>query len=292
MKTTPARLSRGLFTAAKRSFLVISCLVLLTTNLLTLTSDIVQSALAASLASLGIPSVYSNITSSLDKRNNEIAEHKRINKKLDSDLKEASKGKHQLLAEKKTLEESIISEREHSKNLNQRIKNNEAKIANLSTKNRKLTITGKNLANKTRELASAHKQLGSAHQALKASTATTKNRVRSLGGKVTQRTLRSASLNITSIPFESVPIAGAAVIAAVTMLELHMSCDTVKDMNDIYAIMDIQPEDDPGVVNTTCLNYINQVDTLLEKAGNGMTTSEGQSVMDSILAKAGIGSGQ
>ena len=247
----------GVFRWARRSILLIGCIFFLSINVLTLTSGFVQSALSASLGFMGLSSVYSTLNSAIRTKKSKIQKQRVANTKLKTDLREASKGKTQLLDEKKRLS----GERDAQK--------------------RRADGLGKN--NQTLQKANAK-----AGKALRTQRAA----VKSIGGRVTRRTMKSAAINVGSIPFESAPWLGAGVIAVVTMYELHMTCDNIKDMNGIYAAMKIEPEDDPGLVEGTCLGYIDRVESIVETVGNTIDMKKVEGIVERILAKVGIGDEQ
>lgn len=245
---------RGVFRWVKRSILLIGCIFFFTTNLLTLTTGFVQSALSTSLGVLGLSSVYSA---------------------LDSTYKEASKGKEQLLEEKGRLSNSLDEEKVKSKELKRELGTEKSRTELLENNNQKLraantaktkTITAKTKAIKTNKAA-----------------------VKSIGGRVTRRTLRSAALNVGSIPFESAPFVGAGVVVVVTGYELHMACDSIDDMNEIYRNMGIKPDDDPGFTEKTCVGYIGQVDKLSEKVSDSFYMGRVDKIVNGLLDDLNMG---
>lgn len=54
-----------------------------------------------------------------------------------------------------------------------------------------------------------------------------------ISSKIAQRLGRNTSVNILSVPAESVPIYGVGVIAAVTAMDLNDACQTMKDLNNL-----------------------------------------------------------
>lgn len=272
----------SIFRWLRRSLLLIGCVFFFTTNLLTLTSGFVQSALSASLGMLGLSSIYSVLDSTIQrqkttirKQKTTIRKQKATNRKLNSAYKEASKGKTQLLEEKGRLSKSLDEEKAKSKEVKRKLGTEKSRTRILESGNEKLRATN---AAKTKTIAAKTRTIKANNAAVK-----------SIGGQVTRRTMKSAAINVAAIPFESVPWVGAGVIAVVTGIELHMTCDNIKDMNQIYASMGIQPEEDPGRVERTCLGYISHVDSIVETVGDTINMIEVQEKVDSILANVGIG---
>ena len=131
----------GVFRWTRRSILLIGCIFFLTINVLTLTSGFVQSALSASLGVLGLSSVYSTLNSAIRTKKSKIQKQRVMNTKLKTDLREASKGKTQLLDEKKRLSGEIEGERKKSNQLDNDLK---------KEKTNSKTITGERDAQKRR----------------------------------------------------------------------------------------------------------------------------------------------
>lgn len=262
--------------------MLIGCVFFLTTNVLTLTSGLVQSALSASLGALGITSVYSVLQSAIRAKDVKIRKQGGHIKRLKADYKEASKGKKRLISEKNRLATDLDAEKSKTKKLDSKVRRKNATIQKLAAK-------GQDLASKTQSLAKKTGSVVDSNRKLSRNIIAQKAVVRNLGGNVTRRSLKSAAINVTSIPFESIPWLGAGVVAVVTGIELHMTCDNIKDMNEIYATMGIEPEDDPGRVESTCLGYIGQVESIVESVSESIDMSKVSKWVDEILAKVGIG---
>ena len=71
------------------------------------------------------------------------------------------------------------------------------------------------------------------------------------GNKLVARTKRVAAAGVAAIPAESLPIIGISVVVAGTAYELYEACESMKDLKELYAGLDIA-EDLPGDV----LGYI------------------------------------
>ncbi len=79
-----------------------------------------------------------------------------------------------------------------------------------------------------------------------------KKAARKFGGRLVSRTKRVAAKSIAAIPAESIPFIGVAVLIADTGYELYAACETVSDLNQLYAELGLEEEVPDDVLNTTC----------------------------------------
>ena len=272
----------GIFRWARRSILLIGCVFFFATTVFTLTSALVQSALAASLGMLGISSVYSALESTVKKKSKTIRKQKVAIKKFDADLQEASKGKTQLLEKNEKLTRNLGDEKTRSGRLETDLKSEENNSKKLASDRDFQKRRANGLADDKKTLQATNAKSAKTIRSHRAA-------VRSIGGRVTRRTLRSAALNVSSIPFESAPIIGAGVVVSITAYELHMTCDSIDDMNKIYREMGIEPEEDPGFSEKTCAGYIGKLDDLIDSANKTFNMKRIKSIVDELLADINIG---
>jgi len=271
-----------MFRWARRSILLIGCIFFLTLNVLILTTGFIQSALAATLAATGISTVYSAMDYTIRSKDRDIRKKQIANRELRENYREASKGKEQFIREKRKLTQDLKGEKASTRNLKAKLKKKNATIISLADRS-------KDLASKTQRLARSNNTLVNTNKQLSSSLSAQKAIVRNLGGNITRRSLKSAAVNVSSIPFESIPWLGAGVVAVVTGIELHMTCDNIKDMNKIYATMGVDPLEDPGAVEKTCLGYIQRVESIIEKVSGSLDMEKVNKWVAEILAKVGIG---
>jgi hypothetical protein len=69
----------------------------------------------------------------------------------------------------------------------------------------------------------------------KATTIKRKAATRKFGTRLTTRIKRVAAKSIAAIPAESIPFIGVAVLIADTGYELYAACETVRDLDQLYA---------------------------------------------------------
>lgn len=86
--------------------------------------------------------------------------------------------------------------------------------------------------------------------------------------KVHKRLAKSVSRNLAALPGEAIPYLGMGVALAVTSLDIHDACETMKDFNDLLRIMD-QGEENPDL----CGQKVPTVDEVLASAKSGWRTS-------------------
>jgi hypothetical protein len=60
------------------------------------------------------------------------------------------------------------------------------------------------------------------------------------------------SLSITAIPAESIPFIGVAVLIADTGYELYAACESVRDLDQLYADLGMVDEVQDGAVHSVC----------------------------------------
>jgi hypothetical protein len=80
----------------------------------------------------------------------------------------------------------------------------------------------------------------------KATTINRKAATRRFGTRLATRTKRVAAKSIAAIPAESIPFIGVAVLIADTGYELYAACETVRDLDQLYAdlgMVDEVPDD-------------------------------------------------
>lgn len=75
---------------------------------------------------------------------------------------------------------------------------------------------------------------------------------RRFGTRLTSRTKRVAAKSIAAIPAEAIPFLGVAVLIADTGYELYAACETITDLDQLYADMGISGETPDDVMHSVC----------------------------------------
>jgi len=75
---------------------------------------------------------------------------------------------------------------------------------------------------------------------------------RKFGSRLASRTKRVAAKSIAAIPAESIPFIGVAVIIADTSYELYAACETVRDLDQLYADLNITAEEPDSAIQSVC----------------------------------------
>jgi len=75
---------------------------------------------------------------------------------------------------------------------------------------------------------------------------------RRFGRRLTSRTKRVAAKSIAAIPAGSIPLIGVAVIIADTGYELYAACETVKDLDRLYADLGVAEENNDDAIRQVC----------------------------------------
>jgi hypothetical protein len=68
----------------------------------------------------------------------------------------------------------------------------------------------------------------------------------------TTRTKRVAAKSIAAIPAESIPFIGVAVLIADTGYELYAACETVRDLDELYAELGVAEEVPDDAIHSVC----------------------------------------
>ena len=75
---------------------------------------------------------------------------------------------------------------------------------------------------------------------------------RKFGTRLVSRTKRVAAKSIAAIPAESIPFIGVAVLIADTGYELYAACETVRDLDRLYADLGMADETPDDVMHSVC----------------------------------------
>ena len=102
-------------------------------------------------------------------------------------------------------------------------------ITGLKNTNDSLKKTNKNLVVKNNTLQKQNKNL------LK-----NKKHISKITKRIMTRTSIGAARNLASVPVEAIPTVGVAAVVGVTAFELKEACETMKDMNELNALMGIE----------------------------------------------------
>ena len=86
----------------------------------------------------------------------------------------------------------------------------------------------------------------------KAIQAKRKAATKKFGSRLASRTKRVAAKSIAAIPAESIPFIGVAVIIADTSYELYAACETVRDLDQLYADLNITAEEPDSAIQSVC----------------------------------------
>lgn len=75
---------------------------------------------------------------------------------------------------------------------------------------------------------------------------------RRFGRSLVARSQRVAARSIAAIPAESLPYIGVAAILAGTAYELYAMCETLKDLDSLYASLEIEESAPDSLMATAC----------------------------------------
>ncbi|MFK8041089.1 hypothetical protein [Congregibacter sp.] len=98
------------------------------------------------------------------------------------------------------------------------------------------------------KLAGSERQLS----ALKSSQIRRSKSVRGFGKSLTSRTKRVAARGIAAIPAESLPYIGAAVVVSSMVYELYEACQTLRELDTLYADLGISQAVPDDAMQSLC----------------------------------------
>lgn len=75
---------------------------------------------------------------------------------------------------------------------------------------------------------------------------------RKFGTRLTTRTKRVAAASVAAIPAEAIPFLGVGVLLAGTAYELYEACESMKDLDELYAGLGMADEVPGNVVREVC----------------------------------------
>ena len=111
------------------------------------------------------------------------------------------------------------------------------------------------------------------------------SKARKVSQRIAGRTVRNVTINVASVTEQAMPYLGAAVVVAVTAMDVKHGCDTVRDVNEMLRILEVDStEGDEGEV---CGIKVPSVDEVLEsiKQNIGGTVDDAQDKTDETARK-------
>lgn len=92
-------------------------------------------------------------------------------------------------------------------------------------------------------LAKSLKEVEASHSALKHTSAIRAAAVLKTSKRLAIRTATNATRNVSSVFAEAIPLMGTGIMLGVTAWDLYDACDTLKDINELNSVFDLQQED-------------------------------------------------
>jgi hypothetical protein len=86
----------------------------------------------------------------------------------------------------------------------------------------------------------------------KATNLQRKAATRKFGKRLASRTKRVAAKSIAAIPAEAIPFVGVAVLIADTSYELYAACENLRDLDQLYADLEMNDEIPDDTAHTAC----------------------------------------
>jgi len=75
---------------------------------------------------------------------------------------------------------------------------------------------------------------------------------RRFGTRLANRTKRVAAVSVAAIPGETIPFIGATLLIAGTSYELYAACESIQDLDELYADMGMPDETPSDILHSVC----------------------------------------
>ena len=102
-----------------------------------------------------------------------------------------------------------------------------------------------------RQRKSIESHKAAAHQQKSAATKR-RDAAKHLGKRLVARTRRLVAASLAAIPAESIPFIGVSVLVAGTAYELYAACESLRDLEELYAELDLAEEVPEDVMASIC----------------------------------------
>ena len=90
------------------------------------------------------------------------------------------------------------------------------------------------------------------HQLMQSRVATQREAVKRMGSRIVSRSQRMAARTLTSVPAKSIPFIGVVMVAGLTAWEITGLCQNIRDVQTLYADLDIDEEAELSIVGSVC----------------------------------------
>ena len=120
-----------------------------------------------------------------------------------------------------------------------------------------------------------HTKMASQSKVIKQRNATALKRkaaTKRFGTRLASRTKRLAAKSIAAIPAESIPFIGVGILIADTGYELYSACESLTDLDQLYADLDIETATSDDAIHSVCNPSLPDA----EKIWNGVINSSDQ----------------
>ncbi len=132
--------------------------------------------------------------------------------------------------------------------LGDRHKNLKAKHAKLGNNHKDLKTKHAKLDGKYKKLSGDHIVLSGNHKKLSSKLDAHTANSEKIAKRIAKRTIKNTTVNISSIPIESIPWLGAGMVAAVTIMDIKDACDNMKDMDSMIKELGLDSHNETGKI--------------------------------------------
>lgn len=118
-------------------------------------------------------------------------------------------------------------------------------VATKALQNEKAAITASKAALEQKHLAleKSHRELGAKHSELMRISSKRAEVVKVASKRLATRAVTNAARNVSSVTAQTIPMIGTGIVLAVTAWDIHDACETLKDINEVNAVFDLDRSD-------------------------------------------------
>ena len=121
------------------------------------------------------------------------------------------------------------------------------KNGDLTQRHNKLVQQYNGLANSHNTLRKQHLATRNSYESLKKTTRVRAEKLQTFSTRMSIRSAKMAAANVAALPAEFIPAAGTAAIVSLTVLDIYMLCEGMKELNSVRQTFGISQEDDKKV---------------------------------------------
>lgn len=118
-------------------------------------------------------------------------------------------------------------------------------VATKALQNEKAAITASKVALEQKHVAleKTHRELSTTHSELMRVSSKRAEAMKVASRRLAARVVTNAARNLSSVSAQTIPVIGTGIVLAVTAWDIHDACETLKDINEVNAVFDLERSD-------------------------------------------------